>query len=204
MRQGLALLTAGLLASLFFAALPLAQDQQPVQQWQAPQATSATQAQHHFSFIRVAEAVEAVEKTIMPSIPKPSTLPGPGAGVNPITFFQQFVGGLARGIIGILGFLAVLMLVYGGFMYITSGGDPEKAKKGKMIFTYAVVGLLLAAFAFAIVSTIVSVPTQVAEEAANKAALEAANKAALEAANKAALEARKVVPGAQDAPLQKF
>lgn len=36
-----------------------------------------------------------------------------------------------------------LMIVIGGFYYVTSGGDPEKAKRGRQIITYAAIGLVI-------------------------------------------------------------
>lgn len=111
------------------------------------------------SFIPYANAVAD-----QPVIYKPGNLPGPGSKESPVEYFKKFVGALARGVIGILGFMAVLFLVYGGMIYITSAGDPEKAKKGKSIFIYSIVGLLLAAFSYAIVTTIVRAPIEISKQ----------------------------------------
>ena len=43
--------------------------------------------------------------------------------------------------------IAVLMIVYGGFTYITAAGDPAKAGTGKSILTYAIIGLAIALIA---------------------------------------------------------
>ncbi|MDD4990432.1 MAG: pilin [Candidatus Pacebacteria bacterium] len=42
---------------------------------------------------------------------------------------------------------AVLMIVFGGFTYITAAGDPTKAEKGKGILTFAIIGLAIALIA---------------------------------------------------------
>ena len=55
-------------------------------------------------------------------------------------------------VIGVLGLLAVAMIVYGGFMYTTSAGDASKIKKAKDTITYGVIGLVIALLAFAIVN----------------------------------------------------
>lgn len=47
----------------------------------------------------------------------------------------------------IMTLIAVLMIVYGGFTYITAAGDPAKAGKGKTILTYAIIGLAIALIA---------------------------------------------------------
>ncbi len=55
-------------------------------------------------------------------------------------------------VFGILGGIAVIMIVFGGFMYTTSAGDAGKVKNAKNTILYAVVGLIVAIFATAIVS----------------------------------------------------
>lgn len=53
-------------------------------------------------------------------------------------------------IFGILGFLAVAYLIYGGVLYITAGGDAEKAGKGKVAITNAIIGIIIILLAVAI------------------------------------------------------
>ena len=50
--------------------------------------------------------------------------------------------GILSAIIGIAG---VIMIMVGGFKYITSGGDASKASGAKMTIIYAVIGLAIAA-----------------------------------------------------------
>ncbi len=47
----------------------------------------------------------------------------------------------------IMTIVAVLMIVFGGFTYITAAGDPTKAGKGKSILTFAIIGLAIALIA---------------------------------------------------------
>lgn len=54
-------------------------------------------------------------------------------------------------VIGILGVVAVAMIILGGIQYATSQGNPEQIKKAKDIILYAVIGLIVALLAFAIV-----------------------------------------------------
>jgi len=56
--------------------------------------------------------------------------------------------------LGFLGFLAVLMVIYGGIMYVTSGGDQEKTEKGKKIIFAAAGGVILIIVSFALVNTL--------------------------------------------------
>ncbi len=55
-------------------------------------------------------------------------------------------------IIGIVGFLAVIMIIVGGITYTTSAGDANKVKKAKDTIMYGVIGLIIALLAFAIVN----------------------------------------------------
>ncbi len=43
--------------------------------------------------------------------------------------------------------LTVLMIVYGGFLYITSAGDPKKSEQGKKVLLFSLIGLALALLA---------------------------------------------------------
>jgi len=53
-----------------------------------------------------------------------------------------------------LGIVATGMLIYGGFLYITSGGDDSGAEKGKKIIIYAAIGAIIILISFAIVKTL--------------------------------------------------
>lgn len=54
----------------------------------------------------------------------------------------------------ILGALSVIFVVVGGLQYVLSGGNPQKTKQARETILYAVVGIVIAAGAFAIVSFI--------------------------------------------------
>ena len=55
-------------------------------------------------------------------------------------------------VIGVGGLIAVVYIVIGGINYITSNGDAAKIAKAKNTILYALIGLLVAALAFAIVN----------------------------------------------------
>ena len=54
----------------------------------------------------------------------------------------------------VVGYLALAMVVLGGYQYIMSQGDPGKAAKGKATLTSAVVGVAIAMGASVIVNTV--------------------------------------------------
>ena len=58
--------------------------------------------------------------------------------------------------LGIIGFIAVAMIIVGGVQYTTSAGDAAKVTKAKNTILYGVVGLVIALLAFAIVNFILT------------------------------------------------
>jgi len=53
--------------------------------------------------------------------------------------------------------IAAVMFFYAGFELVTSGGSTEKRGKAKNVFTNAIIGLVIAAGAWLIVRTILSI-----------------------------------------------
>jgi hypothetical protein len=51
----------------------------------------------------------------------------------------------------IIGVIAIIMIIYGGFRYITSGGASERVGNAKNTLIYAIVGLIIVALAQVIV-----------------------------------------------------
>lgn len=65
-----------------------------------------------------------------------------------------------------VGAISVIMLIWGGLRYITSGGDSKKITDAKNTILYAIIGLIIAILAFAIINFVlntigsVSAPTE--------------------------------------------
>ena len=55
----------------------------------------------------------------------------------------------------LLGAVAVIAIIIGGFMYATAAGDAGKVKNAKNTIMYAVIGLVVALLAWGIVSFVV-------------------------------------------------
>jgi len=81
----------------------------------------------------------------------------PEAPANVPTNFDNAVINLTNWVLGFVAMIAVLMIVFGGVMYIGSAGDETKATTGKRVVTYALIGLVIAGIAYALVNVIVSV-----------------------------------------------
>lgn len=56
----------------------------------------------------------------------------------------------------IVGIVAVIMIIYGGFRYVTSGGEAGNLTTSKNIILYAIVGLIIVALAQFVVKFILS------------------------------------------------
>ncbi|MBQ3326036.1 hypothetical protein IJG79_02750 [Candidatus Saccharibacteria bacterium] len=59
-------------------------------------------------------------------------------------------------VLGLIGFVAVVVIILGGVTYITSSGDTAKVTKAKNTILYGVIGLVIALLAFAIVNFVLS------------------------------------------------
>lgn len=69
---------------------------------------------------------------------------------DPVQFVQQIFGiGMS-----VLGLVALLFLIVGGYTILSSQGNPEKLQTGKEYVYYSIAGLLLAFFSFLFVQFI--------------------------------------------------
>ncbi|HCY17786.1 MAG: Peptidase domain protein [Candidatus Nomurabacteria bacterium GW2011_GWF2_35_12] len=101
----------------------------------------------------------------MPPTPTPidsntGLVPCDGSAENPCGF-DQFLT-LINTIVNFILFvmvvpIAAIIFAYAGFELITSGGETSKREKAKKIFTNVAIGLIVAAAAFLIVKTVLSI-----------------------------------------------
>ncbi|MBT5015875.1 hypothetical protein HN748_01005 [Candidatus Peregrinibacteria bacterium] len=70
---------------------------------------------------------------------------------------REVIVGLTNFLSSMIAVIAVLALVYAGFLYILNFGNDETTGKAKKIMFGAIIGMVLAAAAFAIVSTVIPV-----------------------------------------------
>lgn len=64
---------------------------------------------------------------------------------NPITTsdFGEIVENVLLWILSIAGVITIFMLVVGGIMYMTAGGDEQKVATAKKVVTWTIIGLAL-------------------------------------------------------------
>lgn len=58
-------------------------------------------------------------------------------------------------VLGLLGLIAVILVMYAGFLWMTSRGNPESIKKAKGIMIAGVIGLAIILAAFGITSFVI-------------------------------------------------
>lgn len=67
---------------------------------------------------------------------------------------RQLVLNIVNFALGFLGLIAVVFLIYAGFLYVTSAGNDENTGKAKKIILYSIIGILIILASFAIVNTV--------------------------------------------------
>jgi len=76
-----------------------------------------------------------------------------GGGNSPA--FELTLRTIINTFLYLLGAIAVVMLIYGGFKYVTSAGDSSAVSSAKSTILYAVVGIVVALSAYAIADFVV-------------------------------------------------
>jgi len=69
---------------------------------------------------------------------------------------KSAVGVALNTVFGIVGVVAVVMVVIGGVSYTTSQGDPGKLKKARDTILYGIIGMVISLSAFAITGFILN------------------------------------------------
>lgn len=54
-----------------------------------------------------------------------------------------------------IGIVAIIAVIYGGYIYMTARGNAEQAKKGRSVLTWAIIGLIVVLAAAVIVNVVV-------------------------------------------------
>jgi len=89
--------------------------------------------------------------------PRTETAEGKPCGIPEI---MQTIVNITRLMLGVMGSAALLMLVYGGVMFIVSSGNQDKVNKAKNILIAAILGIVIILTAWSIVNLILLALTQ--------------------------------------------
>lgn len=79
-----------------------------------------------------------------------------GSGLSAANDPRVIAANIIRIVLGFLGIIAVGLIIYAGWLYMTAAGEPEKIEKAKKILIGAVIGLLICLASFAIASFILN------------------------------------------------
>jgi len=71
------------------------------------------------------------------------------------TCVQLIIGNVIKAALGIVGSIALLMMTYGGYRWLTAMGNSEKVEKGKDTLIWASLGLVVIFGAYAVTSYII-------------------------------------------------
>jgi|SRR3989344_6765688 len=90
-------------------------------------------------------AQDSKETVVLPNplVDKKGAKPSPASGSASAEELIQkyFLGNAIKVVLGILGSIALAMFVYGGYLWLVSGGNSATIKKGKDVFISATIGL---------------------------------------------------------------
>ncbi len=92
----------------------------------------------------VREGADAARGTDVPSL-----IMGDGGVISQVINVMLFI----------VGVLSVIMLIWGGLRYVISGGNSTSVTAAKNTILYAIVGLLVAIFAYAIINFVIGTAT---------------------------------------------
>lgn len=101
---------------------------------------------YSFSAEQIGQA-DNKEQRVFPLSPFP-TLTNPLSSVKSP---QGFVGKIINAVMGVVGSLALLMLIFGGLTWMTAGGSQEKVKKGVDIIIWSTLGLAVIFLSYVLV-----------------------------------------------------
>lgn len=77
-----------------------------------------------------------------------------GANLGTTRDPRVIAASVIRNLLGFIGILVIVYMIYGGFMIMTSAGNDEKITKGKNIIRNGVIGVLLIVSAYALATFI--------------------------------------------------
>lgn len=84
---------------------------------------------------------------------------GDASGLESQETPATIVGSIINAAIGILGIVAVGLIIYAGALWITAAGNEDKVTQAKTLIKQVVVGIVILGMAYAITSFIVSIVT---------------------------------------------
>ncbi len=76
-----------------------------------------------------------------------------GLGTNDI---KTGIMNIVQYLLGFLGIIAILIILYGGFTWMTAAGNEEKVGKAKQIISAGIIGLVIIFVSYALVTFVIN------------------------------------------------
>ncbi len=84
---------------------------------------------------------------------------GKEAGYDTNKTIYQSVGSIIKVALSVVGLIAIVLVIYGGFKWMTSGGSEEKVDEAKKILYSGIIGLVIILSAYALSSFVLKTLT---------------------------------------------
>jgi len=69
---------------------------------------------------------------------------------------SELIGRGIKGLLSVIGSIALVLIIYGGFTWMTAAGSAERVTKGRDIVVYVALGLIVIFSAYAIINFVFS------------------------------------------------
>jgi len=109
-----------------------------------------------FSFLFLTSSfvmADVVTGTMETNVSDPSNLTNP---LGTTTTVPLLIGNVITAALGVVGSLALLMFIYGGFTWMLAAGNDEAIKKGKGILLWATIGLIVIFGSYSLVNFLIT------------------------------------------------
>ena len=83
------------------------------------------------------------------------TNPLANAGATTPPTIPELIGRVINGALGVVGSIALVMFIYGGFTWMTAAGNSEQVTKGKNIIVWAAIGLVVIFASYSLVRFVI-------------------------------------------------
>jgi len=102
--------------------------------------------------LALAQTPPGNSNTPSPKTPCATCLTNPLGSINTP---QLLIGQIINAVLGVVGSIALLMFIYGGLTWMTSGGSAEKIKKGRDIIIWSAIGLIVIFASYGLVRVLI-------------------------------------------------
>ncbi len=75
----------------------------------------------------------------------------------------EIAGGIIKAVLTLLGIIALILIVYSGFLWMTAAGNEERLTKTKKVLTNAIIGLVIIVMAYSITHFVIKALAEAAK-----------------------------------------